>query len=108
MCGSVCCVLALLLFGGVMLPCLGALLCRRHRYTAYRLLVSLCGGYRGKDIHVPLPFLCCPQDTRRISITRLWIISRSARVTELLGIILGFEVAPMLLDSLGLIWPLHS
>ena len=49
------CVLSLLLFGGVMLVCLGALLCRCHRYTAYCQLVRLCWGYLGKDIHVPLP-----------------------------------------------------
>ena len=35
-------------------------------------------------------------------------ISQSARVTELLGITPGFEMAPMLLDRLSLIWPLHT
>ena len=33
---------SVLLFGGVMQVCLGALLCRRHRYTAYCQLVRLC------------------------------------------------------------------
>ena len=43
------------LFGGVMLVCVGALLCRCHRYTAYLQLLRLCWGYLGKDFHVPLP-----------------------------------------------------
>ena len=37
---NVCCILSLLLFGGVMLVCLGALLYRCHRYIAYRQLES--------------------------------------------------------------------
>ena len=49
------CVLSVLLFGRVMQVCLGALLCRRHRYTAYRQLVRLCWGYLGKAIRVPTP-----------------------------------------------------
>ena len=65
----------------------------------------------GKGHSCPTAFLCCPQDTRRVSTARLWKISWSAvsgyeksihrktvedftwsaRVTELLGIILGFK-----------------
>ena len=61
-----------------------------------------------KEHLCPTAFLCCPQHTRRVSIAKVWRISQSARATELLGIILVFEAAPMLLDSLCLIWPLHS
>ena len=35
--------------------CLGALLRRHHRYTAYRQMVRLCWGYLGKDNRVQLP-----------------------------------------------------
>ena len=35
--------------------CLGARLSRCHGYTAYRQLVTLCWGYLGKGIPVPLP-----------------------------------------------------
>ena len=50
----------------------------------------------------PIAFLCCPQGMRILSNARLWMIAWSARVTESLGIILGFEAAPMILDSLRL------
>ena len=60
-------------------------------------------GLSGKGHSCLTGFLCCPQDTRRVSITRLWKILQSARVTELLGIILFFEVAPMLLDGLSIL-----
>ena len=98
----------MLLFGGVIQVWFGAHLCRCHRYTAYRPPVTLLGLYV-KGHSCPTAFLCCPQDTRRVSTARVWRVSRSARVTELLGIIiLGFESVPMLLDSLFLKWLLHS
>ena len=65
-------------------------------------------GLSGKGHPCPTSFLCCPRDTRRVSMARLWSISRSERKSKLLGIILGFEAAPMPLDSLPHIWPLHS
>ena len=46
---------SILLFGGVMQVCLGALLCRCHPHTAHHQLVRLCWGYLGGDICVPLP-----------------------------------------------------
>ena len=42
----------------------------------------------GKGQSCPPASLCCHQDTRRVSIARLWRISLGARVLELLGIIL--------------------
>ena len=59
-----------------------------------------------KDIDAPLP--SCVVLRIREGHPPHDYIPRRARLTELLGIILGFEEASILLDSPCLIWPLHS
>ena len=77
------------LFFGVIQVCVGALSCRHHQYTVYRLLVTLCWGYMGKDITVPLPSFALlrirqeypSQDYRGFHAMQEWP-----------GIIIGFDV----------------
>ena len=64
-------------------------------------------GLSGKGHHAPMPSWAILRIQEEYP-SQEYEGSQSARVTELLGIILGLEAVPMLLDSLRFIWPLHS